>query len=294
MVTSWSPPFPQKNSTARPLPKIWKLKSLEVDQPGHLFFHRLVVTSFTTSFFNYVRPLSSSKTIPNHHYFKYTSYYDQISLEIHRSIICLFCFCLFFGWCERLYGQQGCLGVLKIACDLRGQDTYPPWNATAPNSTWNTRVGSEEFLLGFNSHFARSVGCYFLRVVSKLGELQPQGTRFSRNFRVKKWSFHPTCWLKKTTRSPETNSNPKAQLDYLLCSWWSRDKKHPSTFDFQRGLKKNEVSGSRTSSPPHYLEDGLPVSKWLITMVIVSPLNGVKHPFQMAFLWLIQYINRGY
>ena len=30
----------------------------------------------------------------------------------------------------------------------------------------------------------------------------------------------------------------------------------------------------------------IPVSKWLITMVIVSPLNGVI-PFQMAFLWLI-------
>ena len=153
-------------------------------------------------------------------------------------------FCLFFGWCEWLYGQQGCLGVLKIACDLRGQDTYPPWNATAPNSTWNTRVGSEQFLLGFNSHFARCVGCYFLRVVSKLGELQPQGTRFSRNFRVKKWLFHPTCWLKKkTTRNPETNSNPKAHLDYLLCSWWSPDKNILRSSTFRGVFKKMKFPG---------------------------------------------------
>ena len=38
-----------------------------------------------------------------------------------------------------------------------------------------------------------------------------------------------------------------------------------------------------------YLEDGLQFSKWLITMVIASPLRiGLWDPFQMAFLWLIQ------
>ena len=31
----------------------------------------------------------------------------------------------------------------------------------------------------------------------------------------------------------------------------------------------------------------IPFSKWLVTMVIVSPLTGATFPFQMAFLWLI-------
>ena len=34
----------------------------------------------------------------------------------------------------------------------------------------------------------------------------------------------------------------------------------------------------------------IPFSKWLVTMVIVSPLNGGNFPFQMGVLWLI---NRG-
>ena len=41
-----------------------------------------------------------------------------------------------------------------------------------------------------------------------------------------------------------------------------------------------------------YSEDPPGTCKWLITMVILSPVTGATFPFQMAFLWLIHAVDQ--
>ena len=53
------------------------------------------------------------------------------------------------------------------------------------------------------------------------------------------------------------------------------------SFDQRRGkrrIQQRHGGSHENNAGVPYLEDGLPFSKWLITMVIVSPLNGVMGP----------------